>query len=617
MKVGSSLSIEVLSKQVSDLIAAGEVVERPVSVVKELVENSLDAGADSIAVEIQRGGLASIRVTDNGCGIAKNEVKTAFLRHATSKIKEAKDLDSIATMGFRGEALSSIAAVSKVRLLTRTADTEEGVLLELEGGVVKNLQPVGCPCGTTMLISDLFYNTPARLKFIKKDATEAGHVSDLLDSLALAHPDVSFSLIQNGRETLKTAGNSDLPGTAYSVLGGEVARHLLAVDYKTESLRVTGLVGTGETARSNRKGQFFFVNRRLVKSKIFYAAMDEATGGVVVGKRHPVCILNIEIDPTQIDINVHPSKLEVKFSHESDVYRLLYWGIKNAFYQEPVIPEITLPPLNEEKPETVVSAGVSPKPVVPPIATETFYSQPTTVKVMPISEEQPAPAALVMKAEQISAVLHSDPLPRLERDWMPKESAPLPAESKWRIVGQVFSTYIIAEKDDDILIVDQHAAHERLKYEQLLKQGRTQASQELLQPVVLDFAKSEQVLLTENKETFAQLGFEFEEFGGNSVRFNRVPTSLVGADLAAVIRELLDQMDGQRNKVESDFESRALFTIACKAAIKANHRLSESEMEDLLSDIARLENINTCPHGRPITLKLTKHELEKHFKRIV
>ena len=605
------MKIQVLSKHVSDLIAAGEVVERPVSVVKELVENALDAGADYIVVETQRGGLASIRVTDNGCGIPSADVETAFLRHATSKIQNARDLESIATMGFRGEALSSIAAVSKIRILTRTSDSDEGVLLELEGGTVVDRQPVGCPVGTTFMVSDLFYNTPARLKFVKKDATEAGHIADLIDAMALAHPDVSFRLVQNGREHLHTAGDGDLRGTAYSVLGNDIAKHLLDVDYTSENMQVCGMIGTGETARSNRKSQLFFVNRRLVKSKLFFSAIEEATEGVIVGKRYPVCMLNIEIDPSQIDINVHPSKSEVKFSRENEVYHLLYWGIKNAFYKKPIVPEITLteetvteederPPITEKQ---TVSVLPERHPVEPLKPIETPRWTPT-----------PKPAFQPLGTEQISAVFNSDPAPREEREISIQKTV---ENDEWRIVGQVFQTYIIAEKGDEMLIVDQHAAHERLKYEQLRKQENAIISQELFQPLVLDFTKSEVALLSQHADRFRALGFDFEEFGGNSLRFNRIPVSITSTDVSQVIRELIDQLDAQRSVIESEFQSRALYTIACKAAIKANHTLSDIEMKQLISDVLALGSINTCPHGRPITLKMTKRELEKHFKRIV
>lgn len=614
------MKIQVLSKHVSDLIAAGEVVERPVSVVKELVENALDAGANYIVVETQRGGLASIRVTDNGSGIPSSDVETAFLRHATSKIQNAKDLESIATMGFRGEALSSIAAVSKIRLITRTEDVDEGVMLELEGGVIVDRQPVGCPVGTTFLVSDLFYNTPARLKFVKKDATEAGHISDLIDAMALAHPDVSFRLVQNGRESLHTAGDGDLQGTAYSVMGNDIAKHLLPVDYTSENMRISGLVGTGETCRTNRKSQLFFVNRRLVKSKLFYAAIDEAAQGVVVGKRYPVCMLNIELNPAQIDINVHPSKSEVKFSRENDVYHLMYWGIKNAFYQKPIVPEINLPGeaiAEEIRPQEKTPPVIShmPKTTVEKPPVPTFESKKENIK--PIDKIS---SFFSVEAEQLPAILRSDPAPREERNLTPArtlESSVVVNDPEWRIVGQVFHTYIIAEKGEEMLIVDQHAAHERLKYEQLRKQEHAIISQELLQPLVLDFTKSEIVLLMQRAETFRALGFDFEEFGGNSIRFNRIPVSLTTSDVDSVIRELIDQLDAQRMVVESEFESRALFTIACKAAIKANQNLSEAEMKNLISDVLELGTINTCPHGRPITLKLTKRELEKHFKRIV
>lgn len=607
------MKIQVLSKHVSDLIAAGEVVERPVSVVKELVENALDAGADYIVVETQRGGLASIRVTDNGCGIPAADVETAFLRHATSKIQNARDLESIATMGFRGEALSSIAAVSKIRILTRTSDSDEGVLLELEGGTVVDRQPVGCPVGTTFMVSDLFYNTPARLKFVKKDATEAGHIADLIDAMALAHPDVSFRLVQNGREHLHTAGDGDLRGTAYSVLGNDIAKHLLDVDYTSENMQVCGMIGTGETARSNRKSQLFFVNRRLVKSKLFFSAIEEATEGVIVGKRYPVCMLNIEIDPSQIDINVHPSKSEVKFSRENEVYHLLYWGIKNAFYKKPIVPEITLteemvteeeerPPITEKP---TVSVLPERHPVEPLKPSETPRWTPTP---------KPKPAFQPLGTEQISAVFNSDPAPREEREISVQKTV---ENDEWRIVGQVFQTYIIAEKGDEMLIVDQHAAHERLKYEQLRKQENAVISQELFQPLVLDFTKSEVALLSQHADRFRALGFDFEEFGGNSLRFNRIPVSITSTDVSQVIRELIDQLDAQRSVIESEFQSRALYTIACKAAIKANHTLSDIEMKQLISDVLALGSINTCPHGRPITLKMTKRELEKHFKRIV
>ncbi len=605
--------INLLDSEISNKIAAGEVVERPASVVKELVENSIDAGATRITVEIKNGGNTYIKVSDNGSGMEKDDATVAFLRHATSKISTADDLNAIYTLGFRGEALSSIGAVSKIDLYTKRAEDETGTHTICEGGDIVSAQDAGIPNGTTFIVKNLFYNVPARMKFLKKDATEAGYIQDIMTRFVLAHPEIAFTFISNGKSVLSSQGDKRLENCVYAVYGKDYATAMLLVDFKSEHVTISGLTGKGSTARPNRNYQSFFVNGRYIKSPLIMRAVEEAYKNQVMIGKFPVSVLNIEINPQMIDINVHPTKLEVKFSDENEVYRAVYNAVKEALYRIADIPEIKRPEIKKEKPVSnfsrdVVSAvkeqiEIKPQPKsevkkeFPKVSAPQFFERTFEKKEEPLKVYKPI-------TEEVK-----------------KEEPPVIKEERnieFNLIGQVFDTYIIIEQDDKMMIIDQHAAHERLKYEELKKELENSRvySQPMVVPVVANLTSAEIVTYKENREFIASLGFEAEEFDDNSVIIRAVPASQT-EDVENLFVEILSQLLENKREVISDKRQRLLYTIACKAAIKANHRLSEREQKELAKKVLEMENINTCPHGRPIIVSMTQKELEKEFKRIL
>lgn len=604
--------INLLDSEISNKIAAGEVVERPASVVKELVENSIDAGATRITVEIKNGGNTYIKVSDNGSGMEKDDATVAFLRHATSKISVAEDLDAIYTLGFRGEALSSIGAVAKINLYTKRAEDEVGTHTICEGGDIVSAQDAGIPNGTTFIVKNLFYNVPARMKFLKKDATEAGYIQDIMTRFILAHPEIAFTFISNGKPMLSSQGDGKLENCVYAVYGKDYATAMLTVDFKSEHISVKGLTGKGNTARPNRNYQSFFVNGRYIKSPLIMRAVEEAYKNQVMVGKFPVSILNIEINPQMIDINVHPTKLEVKFSDENEVYRVVYNAVKEALYRIADIPEIKRPEIKKEKPITnflrdTVSVAKEQIEIKPHIE---YKPQPKTevkTELPKVSEPQFFERTFEKKEEPIKVYK-----PVIKEE--PKEEKNI----EFKLVGQVFDTYIIIEQDDKMMIIDQHAAHERLKYEEIKKELESSKvySQPMVVPVVANLTSKEIATFKENKEFIASLGFEAEEFDDNSVIIRAVPAAQA-EDIENLFVEILSKLDENRREVISDKRQRLLYTIACKAAIKANHRLSENEQKELVKSVLKLENINTCPHGRPIIVSMTQKELEKEFKRIL
>lgn len=604
--------INLLDSEISNKIAAGEVVERPASVVKELVENSIDAGATRITVEIKNGGNTYIKVSDNGSGMEKDDATVAFLRHATSKISVAEDLDAIYTLGFRGEALSSIGAVSKINLYTKRAEDETGTHTICEGGDIVSAEDAGIPNGTTFIVKNLFYNVPARMKFLKKDATEAGYIQDIMTRFILAHPEIAFTFISNGKPMLSSQGDGKLENCVYAVYGKDYATAMLSVDFKSEHISVKGLTGKGNTARPNRNYQSFFVNGRYIKSPLIMRAVEEAYKNQVMVGKFPVSILNIEINPQMIDINVHPTKLEVKFSDENEVYRAVYNAVKEALYRIVDIPEIKRPEIKKEKTITsfardTVSVAKEQIEIKPNIEVKPQPKTEVKKELLKVSEPQFFERTFEKKEEPIKVY---KPLIKEE----PKEEKNL----EFKHVGQVFDTYIIIEQDDKMMIIDQHAAHERLKYEEIKKELESSKvySQPMVVPVVASVTSREMATFKENKEFIASLGFEAEEFDDNSVIIRAVPAAQA-EDVEDLFVEILSKLDENRREVISDKRQRLLYTIACKAAIKANHRLSENEQKELVKNVLELENINTCPHGRPIIVSMTQKELEKEFKRIL
>lgn len=633
--------INILDASVANMIAAGEVVERPASVVKELVENALDAGASEITIEIKNGGISYMRVTDNGRGIDAGDVGLAFMRHATSKILEAKDLEKIGTLGFRGEALCSIAAVARVAMTTKTAEAKNAVRVYIDGGEMEDVGEAGAPDGTTVEVKNLFYNTPARMKFLKKDTTEAGYIADIVEKFVLSHPDVSFRFINNGKQVLFSAGDGSMINAIYTVYGKDYARSVLPIDYGDSVIRATGYIGKSNISRPNRRQQSFFVNGRSIQSKTTTAALEEAYKNQIMIGKFPFAVIDLLVNPAFVDVNVHPHKTEVKFSDERKVFDTVYWAVKNALYEKPIVPQVELAkttPKKEAYKSEEFTAERRPYIQVP-IPSQTEKATPTP-QVQEYRHQTQPPAAPVQEPAQKQVVLEKStaflqetaetpyqvqngpvqqPYEQAEETPAAPSIEPQTDNKDYKIVGQLFDTYIILERGDEALLIDQHAAHERLNYEQLRRDlaQNTPRVQSLLSPVVVDLSAPEFSYVTENLERFAALGFDASEFGKNAVLINGAPMGIAYEDIGDLFVELTGQMIAQNKQIISETYEYALYTIACKAAIKANHRLSEAEIHALVDEVFALDGINTCPHGRPITISLTKRELEKQFKRIV
>lgn len=649
--------IHVLTSEVSDKIAAGEVVERPASVIKELVENSIDAQASLITVEIKKGGSVYMRVSDNGVGMSCEDAKICFLRHATSKIRTSSDLDAIYTLGFRGEALSSIGAVTEVSLYTKRAGDKSGVCVTCRGGEILSSDEAGIPDGTTVVAENLFFNTPARRKFLKKDATEAGYITDIMIRFIFAHPEISFKLIADGKEKLFSPGDSSLKNAVYTAYGKDYANGTITVDYECDGIKVSGLIGKGTLARPKRNYQSFFVNKRYITSKTMIAALENAYKNQIMAGKFPMAVLNIEIDPSLIDINVHPTKLEVKFSDERAVYNAVYYGVKNALYEIPNVPRIervpdekptltfsdmakALPKNMVNRPETPLynprknhfmkNNGDTKAEIYPEYKTPDFVNPKSDApipKVVTFESPRPKKENLIRdtkpnvttkntsKSEDI--LIKDTPIENPLLDNTPEET--VFADEYFEIVGQVFDSFIIAEKGDEMLIVDQHAAHERLKYEELKKdiEQKNAFSQMLIEPVIVNLTGSEMTSYRESKQLFDDAGFDSEEFGDDAVIIRSVPGEVELGEVEPLVLELVAQSEDMKKELITDKNQRLLYTIACKSAVKANMKMSVIEMEALVRNVLRLKNINTCPHGRPIIVTMSKKELEKEFKRIV
>jgi len=642
--------INVLDKFTAEKIAAGEVVERPASVIKELVENSIDAGATSVTVEIKAGGTQYMRVTDNGSGMEFDDARAAFLRHATSKIKAAEDLEKIKSLGFRGEALCSIAAVSRCELFTKRKEEAEGTNVIMEGGEEIKAESTGCPDGTTIIVKNLFYNTPARMKFLKKDASEAAMVVDVCNKQALSHPSVSVRVIKDGKDALFTPGDNKLQSAVHSVLGREIASSMATVDYEKNGIKVTGLTGKNNLSRPNRLMQICFINGRYVVNKTVFTALSEAYKNELMTGRFPIAVLNIEIDASLVDVNVHPSKTEVKFADERAVYETVYWGVKNALTGTASVRDILEKkdthsaykmPFAAKKSEQIIFSAQKkdvPKkftPYVPTVAAEkkaipTVDEIRETVK--PFADK--LPVRPIEGIENVKEKRSEITEKKMEEPFMaeeiikesPKEEKPilnnekkasvLPELEYVHIIGQLFSTYILIEYEDSFLLLDQHAAHERIKYEEIKERGNKAPSQLLLMPISLSLTPVEKETALSEGEFLNGLGFEYEEFGEKAVVIRALPADCPYDDGGNLFIELLALLMGSGSGETMYKRDKAVYTVACKMAIKANNRLTVAEMEEIYRRTAQLEGITTCPHGRPITVKLSKYQVEKMFKRV-
>ena len=643
-----------LSTHIANLIAAGEVVERPASVAKELLENAVDAGASKVTIEMKDGGMTFLRVTDNGCGMSAEDARTAFLRHATSKLRTAEDLAAIATCGFRGEALAAIASVSRIDLMTKTPASIEGVSLRLEAGQIVEETEAGCPDGTTIIVRDLFYNTPARMKFMKSDTVEGSRVTAAVQMQALAHPSVAFKLIKDGKEVLSTPGTGKLEAAVYCVYGRECAK-MAKVESRWEQYSLSGFVSKPTDSRPSRNLQTFFVNGRPVKSKLLIAALEEAYRNQMMVGKFPACVLHLNLPANMVDVNVHPAKTEVKFLNEKAVFDCVHYGVLGALNKTPDRPDVQF-----KKPQTTVASTpvvTATKPVETPAKPaapakrdpffrtmtaeeyKTFSTalekapQPkreaavaTAAKVertvsLPVREQVAVPAAKLppmykpQPKPEVKPEPKPEPTPEPPQEEMEQTVLDMPAEIEWRMVGELYNSYIIVEQGDEAFLIDKHAAHERILFEKLKANQEKISSQSLLTPISVRLSPAAAGELLANKEMLEELGFEIDEFGENTVLLRQIPMDLsTDAAQEAVEQMAADLLNGRREK-KTTVRDEILHTVACKAAIKAGWKNDEAELLALVRQVMAREDLKYCPHGRPICITLSKKQLEKQFKR--
>lgn len=620
--------ITLLNKETIDQIAAGEVVERPASVVKELVENSIDAGADAITVEIKDGGKSYIRITDNGCGIPKEQLSIAFLRHSTSKLRDAQELVHIRSLGFRGEALSSIGAVSRVEMITKPQEQWMGCRYVIEGSEEMECQEVGAPNGTTIKVYQLFYNTPARQKFLKSDTTEAGYIAELMERLALSHPEISFCFISNKKEKLHTSGNGDLTDTIYQTFGTVISSSLTAVSYEDDAFLIDGFLGKPTIARGNRSLENFYINGRYIKSALLARSVEKGYSGFLMQHQYPFFVINIRTKNSTVDVNVHPTKQEVRFDDENQICDLLYRLTVDAVSKKEDISEVEI-----EKERKVEKPPVMP--VIEPFEQKKLAQMREKI-VAEIHKDTPYERKykdfylnLEKSEEEVPHVFESEEEPGKEEQMTSDVSKNIryeqttflseEAKKTHRIIGQVFETYWIVEFDNKLYIIDQHAAHEKVMYEKMMKQleSKTMTSQQISPPVILTLSRMEQQVLTEHLDTFREMGFSVSSFGGNEFSLDAVPGNMYSLNYQQFFMDLLSECaEGLRgNDIKLIREKVA--SMACKAAVKGNQKLSMPEIEQLISDLLSLENPYHCPHGRPTIISMSQYELEKKFKRII
>ena len=712
-------NIVLLDELTINKIAAGEVIERPASVVKEMVENSIDAGATNITVEIKNGGISYIRVSDNGKGIASDDLEIAFERHATSKIRSAADLDVVKSMGFRGEALASIAAIANVELISKTANQEIGYKVVVEGGNILAKEEAGCPTGTTITVRNLFFNTPVRYKFLKKDYTESGYIEDVMTRIALVHPEISIKLINTGKTVIQTNGNGDLKTVVYSIYGKDIAEQILNVDYQYDDIKITGVLGKPEIARSNRSHQIFFINERHVKDRILQSATEQAFKGLIPLGKFAFLSINIEMNPSEVDVNVHPAKLEVRFANEDKMFKAVYHAVKdtllkgnmeaNTIYQKGEITNIAtsiqknesinFTNINEKNEEIgiVVSAPreivVPEKPELPQIVKETPKQLVPSVELPKALQKAPENLSLIEKEDEdnsfMKRLLEARKNRKLEEaekqeeqsdeDSDIEETKVIPVineigyletkdekveeeetvkesntdynydemyektfgtrpykhieksnvttifeniaefqKPEYKIVGIVFKTYIVIEMNDEMYVIDQHAAHERILYEKVKKNyysDGVKESQLMLLPDIITLTHKEMEIAKENFDMFEKAGFMVEEFGENTIKLSGVPEMCIDLETKEMFLETLDEIMTLGRTAKQEIEERFIATVACKAAVKANMALDEKEVKSLMDELLELPNPFTCPHGRPTSIKMTKYEIERKFAR--
>ncbi len=642
--------IQLLDQKTIDNIAAGEVIERPASVVKELVENAVDAKANAVTVEIKDGGMTLIRVTDNGIGIPKDQVKTAFLRHATSKIRSVEDLLSVSSLGFRGEALSSISAVAQVELVTKTAESFSGVSYKIYGGEEEAFDDIGAPDGTTFLVKNLFYNTPARRKFLKSATTEAGYVEQMMVHIALSHPEISFKFIHNNKNKIYTSGNGKVKDIIYHIYGRDVAGALIPLEAQNEDVKVTGFVAKPYVSRGNRNYESYFINGRYIKSSIIYKAIEEGYRTFTMKHRYPFVCLDFKIDQELLDVNVHPTKMEIRFRNGREIYELVVDAVRAALLQKDLVQDVLretpkkkeLPKTKEvKKPEPFEvnrrkeevqkvdqqGQGVQQQVEKQRQAVQQQIEKPShpVKKTLTASEsskntKKPTYAGLNYNTQKKEFPQYkTDELSNNQMTLREDPVFSVQARPDRKILGQLFKTYWLIEYEDQLFIMDQHAAHEKVNYERLMKNFKEKEiySQRLEPPMVVTVSMTEAEALTRYKDAFAGLGFTIESFGGNEYCIREVPANLYGIGERDLFMELLDAVSQENGTLDTEVIASKIATMACKMSIKGNQRVSLMEVEHLLDELMKLENPYQCPHGRPTIIKMSKYEIDKKFKRIV
>lgn len=633
--------INVLPKEIYQLIAAGEVVERPSSVVKEMIENSLDAGAKNITLEIKNGGSTYIRITDDGCGIERDDVRKVFISHATSKISKKDDLNSIATLGFRGEAMASISAVSKVELLTKAENEEIGTRYEIAGGEELEFDDAGCPNGTTIVVRDIFFNTPARMKFLKKDVTEGNQVAGIVDRMAISHPEISFRFIRDGKQVLITSGNGDLKSTVYSVLGKEMSDSLMSVDYSFNDMRITGFVSKPTASRKSRAGQYFYINNRIVKSKTAMAALEQAYKNTIMVGRFPACVLNIELNPAQVDVNVHPAKTEVRFANEKPIFDLVYYAVKTAIENDRTVKEVEFKenPIcwqesknvyqNNDNKSFQAKFDFFKKKDEPPsqqvIKTkprENFWQVEAPKPEYKIARDEKPKARVDInieyeEPEEISTAKSED-APKeqdIEKVVITDEKDNENFIPNFKLIGEAFKTYLIVEIENELYFIDKHAAHERMNFERFKAQA-TVETQMLLAPVVVNLTKDEFIAISENVELIKKCGFELEEFGESQIIVRAIPSLVDGDSVKDLMLEIAQKLLEHKTDILPDKIDWIYHSASCRGAVKAGDYTSRQEQEMFVKKLLSMPNIRFCPHGRPVFIKMSKYDIEKQFGRV-
>lgn len=633
--------INVLPKEIYQLIAAGEVVERPSSVVKEMIENSLDAGAKNITLEIKNGGSTYIRITDDGCGIERDDVRKVFISHATSKISKKDDLNSIATLGFRGEAMASISAVSKVELLTKAENEEIGTRYEIAGGEELEFDDAGCPNGTTIVVRDIFFNTPARMKFLKKDVTEGNQVAGIVDRMAISHPEISFRFIRDGKQVLITSGNGDLKSTVYSVLGKEMSDSLMSVDYSFNDMRITGFVSKPTASRKSRAGQYFYINNRIVKSKTAMAALEQAYKNTIMVGRFPACVLNIELNPAQVDVNVHPAKIEVRFANEKPIFDLVYYAVKTAIENDRTVKEVEFKenPIYRQESKNVYQNNDNKsfqakfdffkkkdeppsQQVIKTKPREDFWQVEAPKPEYKIARDE-KPKARVDKnieyeePEEISTAKSKDaPKERdIEKVVITDEKDNENFIPNFKLIGEAFKTYLIVEIENELYFIDKHAAHERMNFERFKAQA-TVETQMLLAPVVVNLTKDEFIAISENVELIKKCGFELEEFGESQIIVRAIPSLVDGDSVKDLMLEIAQKLLEHKTDILPDKIDWIYHSASCRGAVKAGDYTSRQEQEMFVKKLLSMPNIRFCPHGRPVFIKMSKYDIEKQFGRV-